>query len=212
MPSAQDILTRIKNLSLVGSGGAADDERIMGYLNLVYAELYRETATQYPEAMMTSESVSVTSGSGTITSTPFAILRVKNATTGRFLEPKSLMEIEKSDPAMTSTASAAYYYLSGRTGLRVYPLETATFTVRYVPQFTPLTSTTAESAITIPAEFHDAFVWGTLMYMAYDERDKGMVPELQVSEPKFRQAKNAFTDWLLTLQPHEPIRTEAVMA
>lgn len=210
MPTVASLLDSVKSLALVGSGNADDTARIMRYMNMVYAEAYRVTSSQYPTLLLTSENISMTSGVGTIAAAPFTVMRVKNTSTNRILEARSKLDVEELFPTMTDTGEPAYYYMEGTTGLRSYPLDNATLQVRYIPSVNTLASTGVEADIKIPPEFHEMLLWGTLVYMAYDERDKSAAGEISIAQSKYEIALNDFKTWLAKQQTRTPMVTKVV--
>lgn len=211
MPSVSTLLTTIKDLALVGTGDSDDDDRIMRYMNMLYKEAYRTTSKAYPTLLLTTENVTVTSGSGTISATPFIVMRVKDNSNNRFLKPTTLLALEEKYPSLSDTNSPSWYYITGTATLNTYPSNSFTAVVRYIPQAATLTSTSTESDIKIPPEFHDMLVWGTLIYMAHDERDKAFGVEMQVAQTKYEIAKADFQSWLHFSQTKEKNRTEVVL-
>lgn len=210
MPTVASLLDSIQSLALVGSGNADDTARVLRYMNMVYAEAYRVTASQYPTLLLTSENVSMNSGSGTMSAAPFAVQRVKNTSTNRILQARSKLDIEEDYPSMTDTGEPVYYYMEGTTGLRSYPLDNSTLQVRYIPSVNTLTSTGVEADIKIPPEFHEMLLWGTLVYMAYDERDKSASGEISIAQSKYEIALNDFKTWLAKQQTQTQMVTKVV--
>lgn len=208
MPSVTDILTMVKNQALVGSGGAADDTRIMLYMNRAYADIYRETARDYPQALLTSQSITLSSGLGTISSAPHKILRVKETGSYNFLEARTLIELEQENPRLDATGSPRYYYMTSDTAISCYPIDGSSIVVRYIPRPSTLASDGAETTIKIPPEYHDLLLWGTLVYMAYDERDKGFGTEIGLSKAKYDEAMESYKRWLAYSHPRKTLRTE----
>lgn len=211
MPAVSDILDTIKNLGLVGIGDSVDDTRIMGYMNLVYKETYRKTAQQRPTLLLTTENVTITSGAGNLSVSPFAIRVVKDIDNGyKKLEPTTLPDLDDKDTDLTAAGPADWYYMTGTAAINTYPVNSTTLQVRYVPAANILTSTSAETDIKIPPEFHDILVWGTLIYLNFDERDKAMSGEVNLAQSKYELALGEFIQWLGEGQTREPLRTKVV--
>jgi hypothetical protein len=211
MPNVSSLLDSIKDLALVGSGNSADTDRIMRYMNMVYKEAYRVTAVSYPTLLLTSETVTITSGAGTITTVPFSIMRVKDTDTNILLEPSSRLDIEDMSPSLNGTGNPTYYFMESEMALKTYPIHTGSVLVRYIPRAGTLTSASAETDIKIPPEFHEMLLWGTLVYMAYDERDKSAAGEVNIAQSKYELALNDYKAWLVENQTSSPIRTKAYM-
>lgn len=212
MPSVNSLLNTISDSALVGAGDAADTARMLRYLNLAYQEAYRDTATEYPQVLLTTEDVTITSGAGTISAAPFAVRVVKDTATNRILNAVTLEELEEKYPALNGTGAPSYYYMTSTTGISTYPVNSTTVRVRYVPQAATLVDGDAESVIKIPPAFHDMLVFGTLLYMAYDERDKGLSQEVQIAKQRYEESKASYKTWLMLHQPRERMRTKPVLA
>lgn len=211
MPTVSDLLDTIQDLALVGSGNSADDARVMRYMNLVYKEVYRRTAQQRPTLLLTSETVNITSGSGTMAATPFSVSLVKDTgNDNNKLKPTTLPELEDEYPALDDTGAPAWFYFTSGTAIKTYPVNSTTLSVRYVPSVGTLTTTSAEADIKIPPEFHDVLLWGTLVYMAYDERDKSMSGEVNTAQSKYEIALADYQSWLMYGQTKATTTTEVV--
>jgi hypothetical protein len=208
MPDVADILTIVKNQALVGSGSTADDTRIMLYMNRAYSEIYRETAKDYPQVLLTLENVALTSGAGTLTEAPLKIMSVRETASYNFLEPRTILEIERESPTLGDTGVPTWYYMTSRTAIKGYPVDNSTLAVRYVPSAGTLTSTSVEADVKIPPEYQDLLIWGTLLWMAYDERDKGFGTEIGTCQAKYESSMEAYKRWLMLSQPREKLRTE----
>ena len=211
MPSVSTLLETVKDLALVGAGDAADDARVMGYMNHVYNEVYRRTAKIYPTLLLTSENVTMVSGAGTLSAAPHTIEHVKNTSNNKLLEPVNLLELEDMNSDLSATGSPSYYYMTGTTAINSYPADNATLKVRYIPQSSTLETTTPESGIKIPPMYHDILIWGTLVYLGYDERDKASVQEVNTAQSKYELVMNDYLNWLNFMQPQEKRRTKAFM-
>lgn len=212
MPAVSDLLDTIKDLALVGAGDTSDDTRVLRYFNLVYKDIHRKTAQMAPTLLLAQETVTITSGVGTMTATPFSVEFVKDSgNSNQVLDVTTLVELEDKYPALDDTGNPSWYYFTSATGIATYPTNSTTVKVRYVPVAATLASTDAESAIKIPPQFHDALVWGTLVYMAYDERDKVTGPETQIAQAKYDIAMGDYQQWLLSGQPRPTVRTKAIL-
>lgn len=209
MASVDDILTIVKDQSLVGAGDATDDARVLRYLNLVYKQVYRETAESYPQLLLSSQSITQSNGSGTVNS-HYRIVSVKETGSNTFLKARTLPELEDEYPSLDDTGTPTRYYLDGLTTIKTYPLDNSTISVRYVPSPADLSSGGAESTIKIPPTFHDILIWGTIYYMAFDERDKSLGAEIGIAQAKYDMALNSYRRWLLMSQPRKPLRTEVL--
>lgn len=209
MPSVSDIMTTIKDLALVGSGSTSDDARILRYMNLVYGDLYRKTASAYPTLLQETETVTITSGSGSLTKNPHYVVRVKDTgNNSNPIYPTSIDKIEDKDPDISAAGTPTSFYVQGEKTLKTWPINSTTVSVRYIPSFTPLDSADAEADIKIPVEFHDILVWGTLVYMAHDERDKAVMGEIQVAQSKYEIGIAEFQVWLARGQVGDELVTE----
>lgn len=211
MPSVSELLTTIKDLSLVGMGDGADDARILRYFNMVYAEIYRSTAKNYPTALLTSITVAVTAGVGTLPTPTLVLARVKDTQANTILKATTILELEDRHPALDGQGAPEWFYMSGDTGLNTYPRNDASVLVRHIPRPATLTVDSTEADIRIPPMFHDMLIWGTLVWSAIDERDKAVGGEVNTAQGKYELPLQAYEDWLFFSQTQEPQVTEAVL-
>jgi hypothetical protein len=163
-----------------------------------------------PTRLLAQETVSITSGAGTMTVTPFSVSFVKDSENeNRELEVTTLPELEEQYPALDDTGAPNRYYFTSSTTINTYPVNSTTLKVRYVPSAATLTTSSTEADIKVPAEFHDIFIWGTLMYLNFDERDKTMSSEQATAGTMYSVALGDYQEWLINGQPKPKTRTKA---
>jgi hypothetical protein len=209
MPSVSELLTQIKDMALVGAGDASDDARVLRYLNMIYKDVYRKTAKMAPTLLLAQDTVAISSGAGTMSVRPYSVEVVKDANNAnRKLEATDLPTLEDKHPALDGTGAPSYYYFTSPTGIATYPVNTTSIKVRYVPAAGTLTADSVEADIKVPPEFHDMFVWGTLMYLNFDERDRAMGAEQATAGTMYSVALGDYQEWLLTGQPRKQVRTK----
>lgn len=201
----------VKNLSLTGAGDSSDDNRLMDYMNLVYKEVYRETAEIYPTLLLVSETIALTAGVGAISKTPFEVKQIKNLANNCFLKPTTILQLEERYPALDQTGEPNWYYITGDATLNAYPVNDGSILVRHIPLPDELTTASPVTDIKIPKQYHDVLVWGTIVYACMDERDKALGMELNTAQGKYEIALNAFKTWLELRQTQEQNGTKAYL-
>jgi hypothetical protein len=212
MSTVNEILTTIQDLALVGSGNAEDTARVLRYINLVYKEAYRRTARQRPTLLLAQESVAITAGAGMMSANPFTVTMVKDTgNNSNVLNVITLPELEEEYPALDGIGSPNLYYFTGEKVINTYPVNDTTLSVRYVPSCNVLTAISTEADIKFPPEFHDMLLWGTLVFMAYDERDKTTGGELNTAQSKYEMALADFQSWLKLGQAKPVTQTKVVI-
>jgi hypothetical protein len=206
------IMANLKSQALVGNTGAADDDdRLLRYLNKAYAEVYAFCAQLYPNMYQKFQDMEITAGIGAYSYPSLLVLSVvdKNNAT-KVLDHVSVDDIEASDPGLEATGTpTSYDYLMD--GLITYPLNTTTLQLRYVPQPLALTADSLESAIKIPAAYHGVLEWATLWTIAYDERDKMVGTELQLTKDHYDELKESLRLFILSQRPRKNTRVKAIM-
>lgn len=168
------IITRMAQLSLdedTVESGSDKESRLLGYINLGYRKVLQEIGSMYTTNDITSQSVVVTSGSGTI-STPFTkIVKVVDTDNETVLTLGEIDDIIEIDPKLANTGSPTHYYITSGNTLNTYPKDSITATVWYIPQVADLTITSTSSDIKIPFAYQDILVEAGLQYLYVDERD-----------------------------------------
>jgi hypothetical protein len=201
-----EIITQIARLS---TGESIPDTNftaiILGYVNRAYEDIYTSLCDLDYVRLQATQTVTVTSGTGTLAPEPFRIHSVVDTTNDRLLLPRHPLIIEEYDPDLDDTGSPAHYYLASATSLKVHPSASITARVRYTPKITPLTSTGTENSIKFHKEYHELLIWGGLIRLSYDERDLRNPSEIafviqQYAETKARLLQNANSD------AREPLR------
>ena len=214
MPTVSELLSTIKDLALVGAGDTSDDTRIMRYFNLQYKDLYRKTAQLYPTLLATNEaSVTITSGVGAIGAAPHKVIDVfDNGNTSNPLKAITESTLKNQNPRMDDTGDPKNYYMTSTTAIKTYPVNSTTLSVDYIPRAETLTTSSAEADIKVPPEYHDLLVWGTLVWMSVDERDKQAGGELSLYQSKYEIAYGEYLEWLSTVQVGDEFKTENVLS
>lgn len=208
MPSVAELLTTIKDQALVGAGDLSDDERVLRYMNLFHKEIWRTTAKAYPSLLRSVETVNITNGQGALATKPFAIMAVKDQGNGsKVLKSDSEKDIEKADPSLSATGRPNRYYMTSETEINTYPKNDTTLYVRTVPRANTLDADSTEDDLKVPPEFHDMYVWGTIVYMTFDERDKAAPQEINIAQSKYEACKADYTEWLA--EQGDKLETEA---
>ena len=166
MSTVSEIVDIIAAVSLNEDDPDSDTQtRMVRYINRAYFDIYRRVAQYLDNTEHTTQSVSVTSGSGTLSPVPLKILSVVDTTDERVLTKRSVYDIELDDPNLDSTGDAVHYYVSGGSTLKLWPIDTKTVRVRYIPKPASLSITSLEDDIKLPAEFHDVLEFGAMYYM-----------------------------------------------
>lgn len=160
-------------------------ERIVDYMNDAILDMYDRLAQYLTHHNGATQTLTLSSGSGTMATPPYFIRQVVDVTNASVLKRTSIEDVEAEDPALTKTGRPMYYYTEGDT-ISVYPSADVDLRIRYIPQPTVVAAGDPEEDIPLPKEAHYALKWGTMALMALDERDFGQI-SLQVAETKYRE-------------------------
>lgn len=180
------IVTLIAQQSLNESSPDVDmQNRIVSYVNRAYEEAYASTAAWQTNKLQTTQTVAVTSGTGTLNPVPFKISQIVDTTNNRVLYAKDILELEHNDPELATTGAPLWFWIEADSSIKTYPLSNQTLRVRYIPKVTTLTYNSAETDIKLPPEYHRVLVFGGLFYMYMDEADLRSQQEIAVNEAKF---------------------------
>lgn len=209
MPSVQQLIDNVKNLSLVGATGSVDViPRIEAYFNMAYREVYEMAAERYPWFVQTTQDVPVVSGSGTFFTNPLHILSVRDVNNSLAkLNPTDVLTVEDNDPAFSATGKPSKFWVNGFDKIFSYPFTDTTIRVRYTPNADILTSESVEGDIKLQPVHHDVLVWGTLKLMAYDERDKIVGAELAYNKDAHNEVLERMWRWF---DAHAPKETKPI--
>lgn len=214
MPNVAQLLTNITSLALVGATGAqGDQDRVLNYLNMAYRKVYRKIAVKYPFVHRTTQTVTITNGSGTLNPVPFFVTVPRDVNNfSRKLDPTDIEAVLDCDPTMASTGNPEKYWIEGLNALKTHPINSTSLTVPYIPSPDALDENTTEDEIKIPVVFHDILVWETLELMAYDERDKVVGAELAYNKDAHDQIYTDMWEFFDAQAPKEQKRVKAVLA
>ena len=167
-----DLITLMGTLS-VGSDNVPSSERaiFLQYLNLAHFQLYQETALWNDDLLVTETlQKDQDSPSVSLSSYPYAMNSVYDATHGASLKQKSIREILGEDPLLTATGNPTHYYRQ-KNLLFLYPLQATPIEVSlwYTPSPIPLNEGMEETDIPYPAAFHPVLADGALYYLFQQE-------------------------------------------
>jgi len=208
--NVDSIISRIAKLSSdEDSPDLESQQRILDYVNLAHFEIYQRTAVLNSNRLGTTEDLTQTAGSSTISAEPFKVLSVVDLDEERLLEERHIEDIEQDYPMIDDIGSPDYFYLSGTTTLNTYPLNNADVRIRYIPMPTELALGGAESTIPYPSPYHRALIMGGLYYMYQDERDFRTVQEISVAKNDFKESINEIAQHL-SQNARKPVQTKYV--
>lgn len=189
-----EIVSQVVSLSIGEDNPAADMEAIAyKYLNAYYRELFNEIAPVNLNRNGASQTVSLTSGSGTLSPEPQRIIAVQHVQSLRFLDATNMVDALYADPGADDTGNPVRYWIENATTIKVSPTPTCTNSLKVIYSAKPaeLTSTSTEADIKIPSWHHDLLVWGTMYYMNTWERGFNWQPAVQQAkgESETRKAR-----------------------
>jgi len=180
--------------------------KAINWLNAAYMEVLNELLLLAPQSLQRIETVGTDStGQATLSLPPFALVRVLwGAVPLAIVNPLTLLE---ADPTATIQGTPALACAT-TTGLRVQPRAAGSATVVYTPKPIPLAEDGPEASILLPPAFHDALVWGGLVWSALFERGLGSSAELQLFSRQWAEARARLKLHLMS-QAGVPLRVAA---
>lgn len=182
-----DIRDRIVELSHQSSGDGAVQAKALGWLNAAYMELMNELLAFAPQALQRTETVSVsTTGLAALSVPPNRILRV--LVDGVPVPMVRTLDLLEADPTQTATGTPELCAMVAG-GVQLQPRQSGTAVVLFVPQPVTLGEGGAESSILLAPSFHDALVWGGLVWSSLFERGFASASELALFGRQWQEAK-----------------------
>jgi hypothetical protein len=186
MSSVSQIVQTVAQISLnVDNPDLALQNRIVNYVNIAYLDVYTRVANYMQNKIQTTQTVAITSGSGTLSPEPLNIVNVVDTNDERILLARDIREIEEECPALDDTGSPWWYYIEADTTIKTYPTNNTSLRVRYNTKPSVLTIDSLETDIKIPVEWHHVITEGTLHFIHLDERDKTLGFELNVANIRY---------------------------
>lgn len=186
--SVLEILKLISSLS-VGKDNPTDKELLiyLRYLNLVHFELYRRTVLYNEDAVNLVETLIVNDGAASKTVVPiFKPKLVWLNESNVVLERTTLSVIQATDPDIQRVGNCSKWYYH-RGFIFVYPLDSRTINISYLPQPILFDINTTAEEIPYPVFFHQVLVDGACYYLFQGEG--GLRDPIKVIEAKERYAK-----------------------
>lgn len=181
------IRDRIVELSHQSGADGEVRSKALNWLNAAYFEVLNELLLLAPQSLQRTESVTTGSnGQAMLATPPHALVRVLWGQVP--LAVVSPLAVLEADPATTATGTPVLACATA-TGLQVQPRQAGNATAVYTPKPTPLAEDGTEASILLPPTFHDALVWGGLVWSALFERGLGSSAELQLFTRQWAEAK-----------------------
>lgn len=194
------IISQVAGLSTGDSEpDSAFQSTILGYLNNAHAEVYGKIAVKGRHLFSTTEDVTITSGSGTLSTSYLETRRVIDRTTKQMLTKRSVELIEDEDPLLENTGAPRNYWVENMSTIKTHPINSTTLKVRGIPGPNTLVLGGAESTIKVPPQYHMVLVWKTLFYLVFDERDKGFSVEASVASAKYSDMLSDLLEFIESL-------------
>lgn len=194
--NVQEMITQVGRLGLNGDVAVDTElqEDVLSYLNAVLRDLATSLLSETDTKNQRKLDYTVTDGVSTLSPLPYKIFNVVDIANVKRLLPINLVDIEEMDPLVEVTGDPTHYYFLEDT-LHTYPINSTEIRVRHTAPLELLTLSTEEADIPIPSQFHEAFVWGALYYIAYDERDFAQQLELQTCASNYMGWRDRVNDF-----------------
>lgn len=191
MKSVKDFIYEIASLGLNHDivGDTEQEEIVLNYLNLVYNEVITSQYAKSEPRFTKVTQVPVTDGISTFVESNYGVMSVIDLDNKTRLQLSDYEDLEDRNVLMDDTGNPTHYYFVGN-NLYTYPKNNTTIKVRYLQKQTPLTLDTDMDDVLIPSEYHAVLLWGTLYYLAFDERDFSFQVNSQVCGNNYRIQKS----------------------
>lgn len=200
------IRDRIVELSHQSGADGEVKGKALNWLNAAYLEVLNELLLLAPQSLQRTESVATNAqGQASLNGAPQALVRVIwGEVPLAIVTPLALLE---ADPLGTTQGTPVLACITA-TGVQVQPRAAGSATVVYTPRPVALAEDGPESSIMLPPAFHDALIWGGLVWSALFERGLGSAAELQLFSRQWAEAKARLKLHLLG-QAGVPLRVQA---
>jgi hypothetical protein len=200
------IRDRIVELSHQSGADGEVKSKALNWLNAAYMEVLNELLLLAPQSLQRTESISINAqGQGALSGAPQALVRVIwGEVPLAIVTPLTRLE---ADPLGSLQGTPVLACLT-TTGIQVQPRAAGNATVVYTPRPVALAEDGPESTILLPPAFHDALIWGGLVWSALFERGLGSAAELQLFTRQWAEAKARLKLHLLG-QAGVPLRVQA---
>ena len=183
-----DLRDRIVELSHQSGADGDLRQKALGWLNAAYLELMNELLALAPQTLQRIESVTTDSqGQAALSLPPSALVRVLwGEVPLPILTPLAVLE---ADPLQTANGEPEVACATA-TGVQIQPRKAGALKVVYTPQPQALAEDGSETSILLPAHYHDALIWGGLVWSALFERGLSSGTELALFTRQWAEAKS----------------------
>ncbi len=181
------IRDRIVELAHQSGADGEVKSKALNWLNAAYFEAVNELLLLAPQSLQRTESITTNAqGQAALLLPPHALVRVLWGNVPlAIVTPLSLLE---ADPLATAQGSPVLACLTSN-GVQVQPRMAGSATVVYTPRPVALAEDGLEATILLPPTFHDALIWGGLVWSALYERGLTSSTELQLFARQWAEAK-----------------------
>lgn len=181
--------------------------KALQWLNAAYQEVIDECAAYLKRYLERTETVTTTLATATLPGDVHRILRVVDTTHARVLREASRDTLLDHDPTLAHTGQPHSFTLSENTlTLHPKPSQNLNLEVLYLPRVDDLAPDGNEATILLPRQFHQALIWGALVWSSIYERGFNTSGELQLFQNKWDEAKQKIKLSLVN-KPSGPLRT-----
>jgi hypothetical protein len=150
-------------------------------------EVMNELLALAPQSLQRTERLTTdAAGHVALEAPPSALVRVLVGE--RSLPIVTPLAILEADPAQTREGEPAQACASS-TGLQLYPRKATEVVVVSIPTPRALAEDGMESTILLPPRYHDALIWGGLMWSALFERGLSSMSEINLFSRQWADAK-----------------------
>jgi hypothetical protein len=161
--------------------------KALNWVNAAYMELMNELLALAPQSLQRTETLSTdSSGVAILSAPPAALVRVLWGQSAlNVVTPLAVLEADPSQTALGEPVMAC----PTATGVQVQPRKAGSVQVVYLPTPLPLAEDGPASSILLAPRYHDALIWGGLMWSALFERGLSSVTELNMFSRQWAEAK-----------------------
>lgn len=161
-------------------------QKALGWLNSAYRQLIDEISPYSPRYLTGEMTVDITNG-GAVLPSDVGRISCVSRTNGTVLLPLTHLDVLRSYPT-PYVGYAAHYAVLGNQ-LKLYPQETTTVRILYSRIPADLNDDTQEAALLLPKPYHEALIWGGLVWASTFERGLNSQAEILLFQRKWDEAR-----------------------
>ncbi|MFZ2620334.1 MAG: hypothetical protein WAX89_05615 [Alphaproteobacteria bacterium] len=182
--------------------------KALSWLNAAYRELMDELQPYLQAELQQEQNITTASNGQAVFNYPVRrMVKLIDTSNLMALTQANMADVLAADPALMATGTPRHYWLM-QNMVQVYPAASVGLKAIYLPDIADLTEGGTEESVLLPRTYHQALVWGGLVWASVYERGFSAQGDLSLFQQKWDEAKRRIK-LSLASRPDKVLRVQA---